>query len=391
MAAPQALCTQAARSDAQMPAAVRETGVQVISCVSLCFFTFCCPTKPGRARSASTPDLRPHIRSAQRGGIYAQIVADSGRDRAEAVDRAKIYARLHRRAVYEERHIFARMVCGAQIGRVAAVIRGDDQQIVGLQHGQQPAQRYVKRGRRRRIAVDIPAVAVQHIKIDQIDKGQPVKIRFGQLQQTLLPLRVAPGGECLRDAAAGKDIVDLSHADHVFSRLGQQIQHRFARRQQRKIVAARRAPEGLAGCALKRARDYTAHTVLAHQHFAGHAAVFIQLLYGNDGFVRGDLKYGIGRGVNDERAGAQMLFSVILQYLGAGVGAIAQHTAAGAPFECADQGLGKAVRIGGQRRGAFKAGDLPVTDGGVFAHGALAQTPEGAQRRRAGGQRIGPL
>ena len=68
-----------------------------------------------------------------------------------------------------------------------------------------------------------------------------------------------------------------------------------------------------------------------------------------------------------------MLFAVILDYLGAGIGFVAQNAAPGLLAKFPNHILREAVGIGGKRFGADKPGDFPMADGGVFSVAALLQ------------------
>ena len=63
-------------------------------------------------------------------GIHAQIAAHRGGNAAEPGNRAKVCAGLHFCPVCKEGHVFARVVCGAGIGGVAAVVGSDDEQVI---------------------------------------------------------------------------------------------------------------------------------------------------------------------------------------------------------------------------------------------------------------------
>ena len=89
--------------------------------------------------------------------------------------------------------------------------------------------------------------------------------------------------------------------------------------------------------------------MLAVQDLSGDAAVVIELFVGHDGLVRGDLEDGVRRGIDDEVAGLQVLFAVILDDLGAGIGLVAEDAAARLFAERTEHILGETVRIRGQR------------------------------------------
>lgn len=291
-------------------------------------------------------------------------------------------------AVQKQRHVLPGVVRGAKKSRIAAVVRGDHQQVPGPQQGQKPAQGAVKIGGRRGVAVDVPPVAVQHVEVHQVHKGQAVKIPLCQFQQLLLALAVARRGKALGDAAARKDVPDFAHGQHVHARLGHPVQQRFARRRQGEVVPTGCAAEILRAGALKGPGDHPAHGVLAGEHLPGRTAVFVQGLHGHHRFVGGHLEHRVRRGVRNQRAGAQVLLPKVPQGLGARVGLVAQHTPAGAPGKGLDQLRGKPVGISGQGTGALHARQLPVADGGILPPGALPQTGKGPDGRRVRRQQM---
>ena len=96
--------------------------------------------------------------------------------------------------------------------------------------------------------------------------------------------------------------------------------------------------------------------------------------------MSGDLKNAVRRGVDDQRPGAQMFFSIVANNIGARIGLVTEHAAPGQLGEACNERVWEAVREGRQGGGGDKTGDFPVSDGGVFAHGRLPH----AGKRRAG-------
>src|SRR5271169_4718511 len=92
-------------------------------------------------------------------------------------------------------------VVPARIG-VAAVVRGDEQQVRRAQESEERAQHAVELFERFREALDIFAMAVQHVEIDQIAENQA---RFSFLQSCghfCHAVRVAGRGDVFLHAAA---------------------------------------------------------------------------------------------------------------------------------------------------------------------------------------------
>ena len=96
-----------------------------------------------------------------------------GRQRA----RAEVRARAYGASCGEHGDVFARVV-GAGEARVAAVICGEQQQVVRAETRQQLAQRAVEGRQRRGVAVLVAAVAEAAVEVHKIDKAKPAKIPF---------------------------------------------------------------------------------------------------------------------------------------------------------------------------------------------------------------------
>lgn len=80
-------------------------------------------------------------------------------------------------------------------------------------------------------------MAVNHVKIHQIDEQQAVKILVHRFKRRLHAGRVARRVVALRDAAMIKDILDLAHAVDRLAVFGQNVAHR--RRRLRAEITAR--------------------------------------------------------------------------------------------------------------------------------------------------------
>ena len=74
---------------------------------------------------------------------------------------------------HEQRHLLARMVRAAK-SRVIAMIGGDDDQVLGLAAGKETREPLVELPQRIRVAVDVAAVTVQHVEIDQVHEEKPI-------------------------------------------------------------------------------------------------------------------------------------------------------------------------------------------------------------------------
>ena len=104
--------------------------------------------------------------------------------------------------------------------------------------------------------------------------------------------------------------------------------------------------------------------------------------------MRGDLKNGIRRGVNNQIAGFHVLFAVLIDNLCTGPRCIGQHAAPRCLAEGLQNLLREAIGIGGQRIRRDDARDLPVTDRSILSHGGLLQAAAGALRLLCFAQKV---
>ena len=97
---------------------------------------------------------------------------------------AQVDAFLHFPAPYEQRRVFARVV-RTRVAGITPMIRCEDEQIVIPHPRLQFGNLRIKRLQRSGIAPHIAAVAIDHVKIHQVDKEQPVKILFHGCKRSL--------------------------------------------------------------------------------------------------------------------------------------------------------------------------------------------------------------
>jgi hypothetical protein len=129
-------------------------------------------------------------------------------------------------------------VIGAAPGRVAAVVSGDDKQIVLLQSRQEFAQSVIECFQRSGIAPDIATVAVDGIKIDEVGKQeaallQRIKAFQGAIEQAFIAVALQDSTR----SAMRENIPDLADGDDVAAGLGCKIKDGPTRRRNG-IVAA---------------------------------------------------------------------------------------------------------------------------------------------------------
>ena len=260
------------------------------------------------------------------------------------------------------------------------MVGGDDQQIVLAHLRLNLRQLRVKRFQRGGVALHIAAMAVDHIKIHEINKQQAVEILVHRLKRRLHAGRVARRMVAPGDAAMVEDVLNLAHAVNRLAVFGQNVAHRLGRLGA-EIAARAGALERARVVADKRTRDDAAHLQLARQQLARNLAVAVQLFQRHNRLVRRDLEHAVRRGIDDQLAGFDVFLAQLVENRRAGGGLVAQRAAADRPLKFLDEILREAVRERRERLRELNARDFPVTGGRVLAGGNLAQLAEAALGR----------
>ena len=123
--------------------------------------------------------------------------------------------------------------------------------------------------------------------------------------------------------------------------------------------------------------------MLAAHQLARDRADAPQLLDRNHFLVRRDLEDRVGRGVDDRRAGAHVLFAELVEDDRARRRLVAEGLAADAPLVLLDDVARKPVRIGAERIGDDEAHHFPVPGRGVLPRAHFVHPPECRLRRLA--------
>ena len=177
-------------------------------------------------------------------------------------------------------------------------------------------------------------MAIQHVKVNEVDEGEALKIAVGQLQRHPESLGIAGGADGFPNALACKNVVDLTHTDGLLSGSEDSVQHCIARRHQTVVMAARRAGKVGGAVPHKRSGNDAADAVLPGEQLPRLGTDLIELFHRDKGFVRSDLEHAVGGGVNDERPGPEMLLAVVADDIGAGIGLVAEDLIPGFGREC---------------------------------------------------------
>ena len=149
-----------------------------------------------------------------------------------------------------------------------------------------------------------------------------MKIPGGKVIGVSHAIGVALVEHILRVPVTGKNIMDFAHGKAVQSCRLHRVQHGLGGRLQRKIVAVGGTAEPFFGISHERTGDHTAHAVPAPQNLPGLAAGIVQLIQRNHVLVGGNLKYGVGGGVDNPLAGFHVLFAVVPDHIRAGIGEV---------------------------------------------------------------------
>ena len=179
----------------------------------------------------------------------------------------------------------------------------------------------------------------------------------------------------------GEDVRDLPDAVDRLAGLADRRQVVRAARLEGEVVAVRR-PLVVPRLAVEGAGDDPTDGVLAGQDLPRDPATGVELVERDRLLVRGDLEHRVGRRVDDPLAGPLVLLAELLDDLRPGGGLVADHAAARAVHERVDDVVGKAVRVGGERRRRDDAHELPVARGRVLALRPLDETARDRRRVR---------
>ena len=185
----------------------------------------------------------------------------------------------------------------------------------------------------------------------------------------------------LVDALAGEQVADLADGVDRHARTAQLVEVRPARGREREVTPSPGALEG-AGLAAEGPRDDAPDGVLAVHDPTRRGACRVQLRLGHAVDVRGQLRHGVLRRVEDHAAVAQRLGAVVADHRQAVVGAVADEAQGGRPLERGDDVVGEAVWVGRKRRRRDRAHELPVAAGRILAV-TLRREPS-VQRGRGG-------
>src|SRR6187200_2514310 len=110
--------------------------------------------------------------SEARAEVFGDGLSDVGKRRAQA----EVDAPLHTGSGDQQRDVFARVIRSGHAG-VAPVVRGEDREVAGAKRGFEPGKPGVELLERASVALDVVAMAVLLVKIDQVDEDLSARDR----------------------------------------------------------------------------------------------------------------------------------------------------------------------------------------------------------------------
>ena len=122
------------------------------------------------------------------------------------------------------------------------------------------------------------------------------------------------------------------------------------------------------------------YSVLSREYLPCRSAVFIELFRRNYILMGGDLKYRVGRCINDQSAGTQMLLSVVPDDICTGVYLIAQRSSPCPLLKFIYYTPRKSVGISRKRLFSDQSCYLPMTCSGILACRSLQEPCKAALR-----------
>ncbi len=263
--------------------------------------------------------------------------------------------------------------------RVAAVIRGQDEQVPVPQRVEQVRKAPVE-VLETAVEVDrVVSVAPEHVRLDEVHEDQPVVELSEQPLCDRDPLHVRACRMRLVDVEPGEDVVDLPDAVHLVPGVPHERQVVRLARLQRPVVAVGR-PRVVAGLTLERPRDHPADGVLAGEDVPRGLGSRVQLLQRDRVRVGGDLKDAVTGRVDDPLPRLLVLLAELVDDLGARRGLVADHSPPRPVRERVDDVEREAVRVRRKGLRGDDAHELPVARRRVLPLRAFEQ-PAGDRRR----------
>ena len=210
-------------------------------------------------------------------------------------------------------------------------------------------------------------MAIYHIKINQINVTQSIKIFLLQLKYFLHVLFISMVRSCLCNSFSGKYIIYLANTDDIFSGIFQIIQHRLFGRHKRKVMSTVCSFE-VRILSYKWSCNDSCYCMSAHQNFSCYFAIFIQGFYRHNIFMSCNLEHTVSGCIYDQRTCFHMLTPIILDNFCSGIWFITQHFPSCLLSEFIQHILRESVRIYRKWFRRYHTCHLPMPDGRIFSH-----------------------
>ena len=117
----------------------------------------------------------------------------------------------------EERGVLARVVCAA-VGRVVAVVGGDDEEVCVAHRRLDFGEARVEVFEGARVAFRVAAVAVEHVEVNEVREDEAARVCAERRDGLVNRLVVVLAGEFLSDSGGVVDGGDFSDGDNVEAR-----------------------------------------------------------------------------------------------------------------------------------------------------------------------------
>src|SRR5450756_1064343 len=172
---------------------------------------------PGDCRN-SLGDVRKEARTCNR--YHSEVLRHGGSKVRKRFADSQVCSTTARGRVRQNGHVLTCMVRMRGERRIAAMVGGDEQDIVMLHRPQQLGNLLIKTLQSDRIASHIAAVAEEHVKVDQVGEQQPFPVvGLDQLDRLLDAFLIAVDVEMLREPLTRKQVVGLADADDIHTGL----------------------------------------------------------------------------------------------------------------------------------------------------------------------------
>ena len=260
------------------------------------------------------------------------------------------------------------------------MVRGDNHQVARaeqLRHFLQPSVKFLQCAGK---SLRVVPVAVYGIRIHQVGKAQPVKVRLHKADQCVHAGGVSRGMVDFRQSLMGKNILNLAYADGLQPCLHHGLRQGPPAGRHGEIPPVSRAFE-TSGFSQEGAGNHPAHTQLSLQHLPGNPAEFIQLFRRKQLLMAGNLENAVPAGIDNGCMIPQVRFPQLLDDRRSGCRLVADAFVPDGFLVSFHEFPGKPVRESRESLRHANPGNLPVSGGGILSLALLQGPPPGAGHR----------